>query len=285
MPKVSVLMPVYKTDEAFLRAAIESILNQTFTDFEFLILDDCPEDDREAVVKSYADGRIKYVKNERNLGITPSRNKLIEMAEGEYLAVFDHDDISLPTRFEKQVAYLDAHSECGVVGSWREDFLQNQVYKFPAEDIEIKKLLTDVCAVTHPASMIRKAVLDEHNLRYEEEYSPAEDYCLWLRLIEFTSFHNIQEVLFKYRLHENNTTNHQMMKMVEATKKLHCWVRNKHADLYQSYLKDRTQVIKIRLFAVIPLLKIRIKSDKMICYLFDFVPFLSFRRKVLSWPK
>ena len=103
MPKVSVLMPVYKTDENYLREAIESILSQTFEDFEFLILDDCPEDDREEIIKSYKDKRIKYSKNETNLGITRSRNKLIDMAKGEYLAVFDHDDISLPERFQKQV--------------------------------------------------------------------------------------------------------------------------------------------------------------------------------------
>lgn len=104
MPKVSVLMPVYKTQEEHLRQAIESVLNQTYADFEFLILDDCPDDTREDIVKSYQDKRIKYSQNEKNLGITPSRNKLIDMAQGEYLAVFDHDDISLPERFAKQVA-------------------------------------------------------------------------------------------------------------------------------------------------------------------------------------
>ena len=92
MPKVSVLMPIYKTNEKYLKEAISSILNQSYTDFEFLILDDCPEDTREEIVKSFKDKRIKYFKNERNLGITPSRNKLIDMAKGEYLAVFDHDD-------------------------------------------------------------------------------------------------------------------------------------------------------------------------------------------------
>ena len=119
MVKVSVLMPVYKTNEKFLREAIESILGQTFSDFEFLILDDCPEDDRESIVKSYDDKRIKYIKNEKNLGITPSRNKLIDMAEGEYLAVFDHDDISLPERFQKQVEFLDNHPEFRKRELWR----------------------------------------------------------------------------------------------------------------------------------------------------------------------
>ena len=80
--KVSVLMPVYRTKESYLRTAIESILNQTFQDFEFLILDDCPNDTREDIVKSYHDSRIKYFKNNKNLGITPSRNKLIELAQG-----------------------------------------------------------------------------------------------------------------------------------------------------------------------------------------------------------
>lgn len=106
MPKVSALMSSYKTPEAYLRAAIERILVRTFKNFEFLILDDCQTDDREQIVKSYADKRIKYAKNPQNMGISASRNKLIDLSRGEYLAIFDHDDISLPTRLEKEVAYL-----------------------------------------------------------------------------------------------------------------------------------------------------------------------------------
>ena len=82
--KVSVLTPIYKTDERFLREAIESVLNQTFADFEFLLLDDCPEDSREAVVRSYDDKRIVYLKNERNLGIAASRNRLVDQAKGDF---------------------------------------------------------------------------------------------------------------------------------------------------------------------------------------------------------
>ena len=130
MPKVSVLMPVYKTKEEHLREAIESILNQTFSDFEFLILDDCPDDSRERIVKSYDDKRIKYIKNEKNLGITPSRNRLMQMAKGEYLAVFDHDDVSLPTRLEKQVQYLDANLDVGVVSSWVKEFPKHKIWKY-----------------------------------------------------------------------------------------------------------------------------------------------------------
>ena len=99
--KVSVLTPIYRTDESFLREAIESVLGQTFGDFELLLLDDCPEDSREKVVRSYDDPRIVYRRNDRNLGIAESRNRLVEMAKGEYLAVFDHDDVCRPDRLAK----------------------------------------------------------------------------------------------------------------------------------------------------------------------------------------
>ena len=116
--KVSVLMPVYRTDERFLREAIESVLAQTFADFEFLILDDSPDDDRSRIVSEFNDPRITYMRNDRNIGISASRNRLLDMAKGEYLAVFDHDDICRPERLEKQVAWLDAHPKCGVIGGW-----------------------------------------------------------------------------------------------------------------------------------------------------------------------
>ena len=283
-PKVSVLMPICKTDEQHLREAIESVLQQTFKDFEFLILDDCPDDTRENIVKSYHDDRIKYSKNDKNLGITPSRNKLISMSQGEYLAVMDHDDISLPERFAKQVAYLDENKDVGVVASWVDCFPENTKLHFPADDVEIKKLLMEVCSIVHPSSMIRKSVLLEHGLQYEEEFTPSEDYCLWLRMIEFTKFHNLQEVLFRYRLHSNNTSKSQHGKMVSATEKLYPWVRSKYPHLYQMYLNDRTKVYKIKLFKI-PLLKIVAKQNRIKVYLFSLLPCLTINRKVLSWPK
>ena len=118
MTKISVLMPVYNTPENYLREAVESILAQTCADFEFLILNDASTDDNvEKVINSYDDKRIRYWQNDRNLGISLSRNKLIGLSRGEYLAVFDHDDVSLPERLEKQAAFLDAHPEVGVVAA------------------------------------------------------------------------------------------------------------------------------------------------------------------------
>ena len=208
-PKVSVLMPVYNTKEEFLREAVQSILSQTFKDFEFLILNDSPENTRlEMIIRSFKDKRIKYIQNEKNLGISKSRNKLIDLAKGEYLAVMDHDDISLPERFEKQVAYLDEHPDVGVVGT-KKRTISGQTSSVLTDNHDIKLALMCGCAIAHPSAMIRKSVLIENNIRYEEEFSPAEDYALWCRLIPFTKFHNLDELLFLYRDHAGNTSQKQ----------------------------------------------------------------------------
>ena len=269
MPKVSVLMPIYKTDEKYLRCAIESILAQTFGDFEFLILDDCPEDSREAVVKAYADKRIKYLKNEQNMGITPSRNKLIEMAKGEYLAVMDHDDISLPDRFIKEVAYLDEHPTVGVVSSNVKTLIRNHVSVNPTENHEIKLSLMRTCAINHPAAMIRKKVLLDHRIRYEEEFSPAEDYALWCRLIPYTEFHNVDEILFLYRDHGDNTSHHQSGKMRSATYAIWAFVKNDNPKLYDEFLLKAKHVSRVRLFGFIPLIKKVTQGTSTKTYLFE----------------
>ena len=186
-------MPVYKTPENYLREAIESILNQTFTDFEFLILDDCPEDRREDIVKSYQDPRIKYYQNEVNLGISDARNRLLELAQGEYLAIFDHDDISKPARLEQQVAFLDQHPDYGVVSCQSFNIVSNTPYNIPCTDQEIKIGLMHGCPIQHSACMLRTSVLKEHDIRYESQYSPSEDYALFCRLIPYTKFYNLDE--------------------------------------------------------------------------------------------
>ena len=170
MPRVSVLTPIYNTNPLHLREMIESILNQTFTDFEFLILNDSPENKEiEKIVKSYKDKRIKYFKNDKNMGITPSRNKLIDMACGEYIAVFDHDDISVPTRLEQQVDFLDKNPHVGVVSGFMQNFGDiNTVRRVPEYDMDIKVAMTENCSVWHTAAMIRKSVLVDNDIKYEE---------------------------------------------------------------------------------------------------------------------
>ncbi len=273
MPKVSVLMPVYKTDENYLREAIESILSQTFEDFEFLILDDCPEDDRKEIIKSYQDKRIKYYKNEKNLGITSSRNKLIDMAKGEYLAVFDHDDVSLPERFQKQVQYLDEHQDVGVVSSNVKSLVKGRISVNPIDDYNIKMALIRTCAICHPASMIRKSVLINNNVRYEERFSPAEDYALWCRLIPYTKFHNLNdEVLFHYRDHAENTSYLQAQKMEDATFAIWAFVKAENPALYEEFLLKAKHTTRVRLFGFIPFLTIIKQANRTKVYFFEKLP-------------
>lgn len=250
MTKVSVLMPIYKTNPQYLTETIESILSQTFTDFELLLLDDCPEDSREEIVKSFNDKRIKYFKNEKNLGITPSRNKLIDLAEGEYLAVMDHDDVAIPTRFEEQVKVLDTHPEIGVVGCWVKKFPKEKIARYYKSNEKIEYYLMHGCGIPHTGAMIRKSVLK--NIRYEEEFSPAEDYALWCRLIGKTQFYNIPKILMKYRCHKDNTSKKQADKMAKATQKIWDFVRREHPDIFKNLHENARHIVRMRLFGIIP---------------------------------
>lgn len=268
MPKVSVLMPVYKTNEQYLREAIESILNQTFTDFELLIVDDCPAEPRTDVVKSYQDPRIKYYQNEVNLGISQARNRLIELAQGEYLAVFDHDDVSLPTRLEKEVAFLDQHPNYGVVSCQSKSLISGNPITHPCSDEEIRVDLMLNCSMMHPATMLRKSVLKQHHIQYEEQFSPSEDYALFCRLIPYTKFCNLDEVLFLYRDHEGNTSHLQQEQMQKATLAIHALVRTANPALYQTYKNLVTERTKYKLFGRISLFTVYRTCDYTRVYLF-----------------
>jgi glycosyltransferase involved in cell wall biosynthesis len=271
MAKISVLMPVYKTNERHLREAIESILNQTYNNFEFLILDDCPDDPRKRIVESYKDKRIKYFLNDKNLGISASRNKLIDMSEGEYLAIFDHDDISYPERLEKQAAYLDSHKNVGAVSSWFRTIPKNKITKYPTQNNDIKISLQDNCALSHSATMIRKSVLTDNNIRYEQECSPAEDYALFCRLSKVTDLYNMQDVLLDYRWHETNTSITQQNKMAKAHTKVKAFNRVLSPEFYHEAILRSEKRTNIYLFGRFKLLKIveRYKYKKV--YLFGFI--------------
>lgn len=273
MPKVSVLMPIWNTQEEHLREAMESILNQTYRDFEFLIINDSPDNTKlDEIVASYDDSRIRYARNEKNVGITPSRNKLLQMAEGEYIAIFDHDDISEPQRLERQVAYLDSHPEVGVLGAGVREFPGGREVHYPENDEEIRLGLMWGCMIPHSAAMVRRELLVQHNICYEECFSPSEDYALWCRLIPHTKFHNLPEVLFRYRFHANNTSRSQAGKMERATYAIRSFVAADNPALHREYLMRATHTTRIRLFGVIPFLKIVRRANRTRVYLFECIP-------------
>ena len=290
MPKVSVLTPLYNTNKVHLQEMIASVLEQSFQDFEFILLNDSPENKEiEQIVKSYKDKRIRYYCNERNLGISVSRNKLIDLAKGEYLAICDHDDISVPDRFEAQVAYLDKNPAVGVVSGLCEVFGggTHVFQQHPEFDLDIKIHLTKGCYLAHPASMIRKSVLLSNDICYNERYSPAEDYKLWEDLIDVTNFYNLQKVLLKYRSFDANTSVLQNRIMIEASRKIQLEIRDKHPSYYDEIsreipLSEKTsEKVYYKLFGIVPLIKI----TKNKVYLFNIVPLLTIRRKTCRSPR
>ena len=257
------------------------------------MLNDSPDNkELEKIVRSYDDPRIVYVENEKNLGISASRNKLIDLARGEYLAVFDHDDISFPTRLEKQAAYLDENPGVGVLGTQVEapESLKGCDWWLitPADNLDIKRELMRYTAVVHTSAMIRKSVLVESGVRYEEEYSPAEDYLLLVRLIGHTMFHNLPDKLVYYRWHADNTSNRVRERHLDvgALARNIAWREYPYlVSLNASARPPETppQLAPkkkewLRLFFIIPFIKIKRKPDgRTKYYLFGFLPLISRR--------
>ncbi len=196
-PHLTVLMPVYNA-EKFLSEAIESILNQTFTDFEFLIIDDGSTDSTTNIIESYTDSRIRLFKNQKNLGISAALNKGIEMASTELIARMDADDISYPNRLQKQYDFLLANPDCVLLSAWAREMTENK------EPVKIEEWessyyyynLTFECRIYHPTVMYRRrAVIDVG--KYSIPYS--EDYDLWWKLSRKYKINNLAEVLLDYR--------------------------------------------------------------------------------------
>lgn len=275
LPWVSVLMPIYNTNPEYLKESIESILVQTFGDFEFLILNDSPENTvLDDVVKSFSDERIIYLKNNQNLGITQSRNKLLDLAQGKYVAIFDHDDISLPDRLQKEVEFLNANPKVGLVSGWEEWFGdKNSFFKTPENDVDIKIMMTHDNYISHTACMIRKEILDTYHIRYKEDYSPAEDYKLCADLMEITQFYNFQCPLVKYRRYANNTSQKQRDKIRNMAKQIRFELSNKYPAYCFEYERNYKEY-NIKLFGFLPFLRIRNKKGKKYVYLWNVIPLL-----------
>lgn len=207
VPLVSVLMPVYNT-ASFLREAMDSILSQTFEDFELIVLDDCSPDNAEGVLDAYDDPRIVRYRGEKNVGLSNVLNVGLDMARGKYIARMDSDDISLPNRLQVQMEYLERHPEIDLVsvgmqlfGAKEEVWIREQ----DPEKVKINALFHS--PILHASSVWRKESFERHGLRFRQEMVPAEDYDLWTRaLVKGLKLVNLPEVLYKYRIHPSQVT-------------------------------------------------------------------------------
>ena len=210
---VSVLMSVYNEPKEWLISSINSILNQSFSDFEFIIINDNPTRPINSIVlNSYAisDSRVKIFENKSNIGLTKSLNKGLKLAEGKYIARMDADDISLPDRFFKQVTFLDSNKEYVVCGT---NFIKinkfkkkKKTVKLPESDTEIRNRLVLSTPMGHPTIMFRKSTLNRNNLFYDESLKYSQDYKFIFELSRLGKLHNLQETLLKYRISENQIT-------------------------------------------------------------------------------
>lgn len=205
-PKISVLIPVYNAAK-YLEPALESILGQSFGDFECVIVNDGSTDGSEAIILSYNDGRIRYFKNTTNQGLIYTLNRGIQACQGEYIARMDADDIASLDRFEKQVALLDSHHEIGVCGTWYTLFDERGVktrIELPVEHDHIVDSMYFHCPIGHPTVMVRRQLLDEN--KYHASFQASEDYELWTRLMDKTHFYNLPISLLDYRWHAANVS-------------------------------------------------------------------------------
>lgn len=208
-PLVSVITPVYNR-EKYLAKCIESILNQTYENFEFIIIDDNSSDLTVNIIKDYLlrDSRIKFLENNKNLGATLSFNRGLDIAKGKYIARMDSDDISFLDRFKKQVDIFESWHDLEVLGTGAVliDHKENEIGRkqFPSNFKKISNIIKTGVPVFDPSVMMRSSTLKEIN-GFDNRLAPADDYHLWLTLFKQKKIiSNIDDYLIKYRLHDSN---------------------------------------------------------------------------------
>jgi glycosyltransferase involved in cell wall biosynthesis len=221
-PLATVVLPIFNA-ELYLTESIESVLNQSFLDFILLIIDDGSTDDSGEVVKKYQDDRIQFIQHKDNLGLIATLNEAIEMTDTKYLIRMDADDISLPSRFEKQVSLMEQSPEIIVCGTWAEYFDDDKIISLhktsQTHDLIHADLLFRV-GLIHATAIFRIDYLKTKRIQYLPEFIHAEDYELWARLAESCKFANIPEILYKIRQHSDKVSQKFSKIQLQNTRKI-----------------------------------------------------------------
>jgi len=204
LPLISVLMPVYNC-ELYIENSVQSVLNQTLSNFELIIIDDRSTDNTIAIIKKFSDNRIRLYEKENNSGLIDSLNFGISIAKGEFIARMDGDDICLPERFAKQVDFLKKKSDIIMVGTALKRFgvIESEV-RYPVNHEEIAVRLCFNSPFGHPTIMGRKWIFEK--FKYNKDFEDAEDYELWTHLVFEGKLANIDEILLLYRTHKNQVS-------------------------------------------------------------------------------
>ncbi len=237
MAKVSVVMPVYNTPDEVLKEAVESILNQTYKDFELLIINNGSCSDITTVIDKYSDSRIKYYEIKENHGVAAARNLGIEKMSGEYYAVMDSDDIASPDRLEKQVQIFEAEPDVLLCASWFKRFPEEVVVKAPLKPGLLDFLKRDFLG--HSTVMIR--IGNKKEFLYKEEYEVCDDIELYSRLIMKGRFYVIPEALVNYRFEGKGISIKKSNKVSECAKK----IKNQQMEFLTSDKKLQKKIINL----------------------------------------
>ncbi|RTY85567.1 glycosyltransferase family 2 protein [Flavobacterium sp. RSP15] len=210
MKKLAVLLPTYNT-ELYIKSSIDSILDQTFSNFDLYIYDDCSTDNTTKIVLGYNDSRVFYKKNVENIGIAKTLNKGLDelLPHYEYIARMDADDWAFPERFQKQINFLEGNQEillCGTQGYWLKDITKNPAteWEYPLNNEYIKVYLLFTASFGHSSIVFRSAVLQQQNIRYDETIETCEDWDLWSRAVKKCKVANLPNFLMKYRVLEDS---------------------------------------------------------------------------------
>lgn len=227
-PLVSVIIPVYNRAELILET-INSVLNQTYQDFEIIIIDDGSVDNTKQVIESIKDSRIKYIYQE-NAGTSAARNNGTKNAKGEWIAPLDSDDIWLPEKLEKQINFLKNNPDIDICNTWVEAFSKNTTKKWTnindSESIATGLLFDST--LFHSASLIRKELFDKYNINYNVNYKSSLDYDLWVKFAQVSAkFYVIPEILVRYRIHENQISTNQKNDQIKNAAKIRITLLNK----------------------------------------------------------
>lgn len=227
-PLVSIVMPNMNTEKKVLIDSIQSILNQSYTNFEFIIIDDGSIDDYDFIRNTFSDPRIRLYKNDVNIGISKTLNRAISLANGKYIFRMDADDKSLKFRLKYQIRILERNENIDILGSSILIFGNLRKFKiYPKNHTDISSSLLYICPFAHPSVAFRADTINTYKLKYDEK-SIAEDYDMWVRcMTDYNlTFRNTLLPILKYRVHSTQITKSKQEKLNEDTRRLRKSISN-----------------------------------------------------------
>lgn len=251
-PRITVFMPMFNA-EKFVSEAVDSILNQTFKDFELLIIDDGSTDRSREIIESYQDPRIRLYSNEGNQGLPYTRNRGLELARGKYLAVMDADDISTPYRLAKQLDYMEKHPETVVLASGKDLLteednihdsygIKEKLYSFlfyrTSQQIGINLIFENI--ISNSTTMIRLSFLTQHKIHYNSQCFVMQDYELWTQIFaQGGEFYLLREALVKYRSNQSNITTRTRKEATEKRRILQRMIQKNYLQMLGYQLDEK----------------------------------------------